>query len=467
MKKLTVAFLLTFLLSACGGGGDSATPVVPEPETPSTPVPVTSVPATVTLKAPLVRLKSITGKGVTRPEVDYGDASTGGIDGSIGLVGYDDLGAEFTIQLSYTIEDQTYTVDQALRPTGAMWLNDDLVYIEFFVRTNGGLAIEAWQYLFKPSTGQLAKVQTLDVLSEAFETHMRSYVLPANSPHNGTDQPIVYLKNVGWTKLSVNWSTLDVSKTPVLNWVDTRGSLDGASFVLFAEDGTIYRMMQVGGGRYLYFGKTQLTSLTDYAIFWQEDGRNYFYDDKKLWELVNGEMVFLANDDRDIRTARRMTEVLKTNDGELYTIECGIHAINGTAFETTLEPNGKVDGWVAGNRMLCSKTNRRHNPPPIGNRDTNPLYADEYCGHEQSWELYDVNTETQVVRAAVALMGEPQAVVSLNDDEVYVMQLVCKETGGDGITEAAWSLVYTHTIVDLATGLTEKVPQTVAFSTVK
>lgn len=489
MKKLTVYFLLCFLLSACGGGGGSeSTPNIPEPEIPTDPVdpeeptepeepvdpeePVltaTILPRGKAIGTQAVLIDKLEGRKIERPEVDDGDQEeVPAIDPDLEFVGIDDQGVEFTLTVSYTNDQgQTVVVNDAVRPTGAMWLDAQTVYLEFFVRTENPAAIEAWQYLFQPETGKLILVQTLDQLSEAFETGMRKYVMPAHSPHNGLDYPVVYLKNTGWTRLIPNWEQETVQKTVLSTWIDTRGVLDGVSLILLAEDGTIYRLGQNGSKRSLFADKTVVTDITDHAIFWQENGRNYFYDEAVLYEIMGEELVKLADDARTMPPARRMTEVLLASEGFLYTIECGIHQLADSLFMTHLEPDSKIDGWVAGDRLVCIRTVRNGNPPPIGDRDINPLYVDGYCGYQQYWELYDVAMTDQATRPAVKLLGEPVAVVPLSDDEIYVQMAVCKAAGGDGVTTAKWSLQYVNAKVDLADQQVNKVAQRIAFSAIQ
>ena len=258
--QLTTAVFASILLAACGGGGGGS-------DKPSEPtraagmyMSAMSNPVSLTVKrvaggnrAALKAAKTIEGEQ---------------IDPNVGLFATDEGGKEFRIHFELT-DDKGVTTgyDEKVEPTSVIQITPDTVYLELFVKVNTNNSAETRQYLVQFSTGKMIEVQRL-TMANAFLNQAYKYVLPANSLHNGTNDPIVLLNDGKWYSLDADWTNGAINKEYRSDYVSTYGSQGPAGNILFTADkqvdGAVKREMTNSVAE--PFQVIQLTEDTAYAM---------------------------------------------------------------------------------------------------------------------------------------------------------------------------------------------------------
>ncbi len=239
--QLTTAVFAAILLTACGGGGggsDSGSDKPTEPtRAPGLYMTAVNNPVNLTVKrVPTYNRSAMNTVRSTVAAAAVVEEEGADIDPNVGLYVTDEGGKEFKIHFELTDDTGVTTgYDEKVEPKSAIQISPDTVYLELWVKTNTSGSVETRQYLTQFTTGKLIEVQRL-ALGDSFLNSAFKYVLPANSLHNGTNYPIVLLKDNKWYQLDADWETLTFAKEPVSSYVFDADVQGPAGNILITAD---------------------------------------------------------------------------------------------------------------------------------------------------------------------------------------------------------------------------------------
>ncbi len=251
--QLTTAVFAAILLTACGGGGggsDSGSDKPTEPtRAPGLYMTAVNNPVNLTVKrVPTYNRSAMNTVRSTVAAAAVVEEEGADIDPNVGLYVTDEGGKEFKIHFELTDDTGVTTgYDEKVEPKSAIQISPDTVYLELWVKTNTSGSVETRQYLTQFTTGKLIEVQRL-ALGDSFLNSAFKYVLPANSLHNGTNYPIVLLKDNKWYQLDADWETLTFAKEPVSSYVFDADVQGPAGNILITADKQEYRIEGYIGG---------------------------------------------------------------------------------------------------------------------------------------------------------------------------------------------------------------------------
>jgi len=279
--QLTTAVFASILLAACGGGGGGSDKPSEPTQAAGMHMSAVSNPVNLTVK------RVASGRSVAL--VTKTAAADGGqIDPNVGLFATDEGGKEFRIHFELTAEDGTTTgYDEKVEPTSVIQITPDTVYLELFVKVNTNNLTETRQYLVQFSTGKMIEVQRL-ALGDAFLNQAYKYVLPANSLHNGTNDPIVLLNDGKWYSLDADWENGAINKEYRSDYVSTYGSQGPAGNILFTADKQEYRIEHgaVGGDSDYITHNNQVLYRGNSGFWLADDGRVVVANNGGLFHVV-------------------------------------------------------------------------------------------------------------------------------------------------------------------------------------
>ena len=449
MKKratLLYPLLTTLLLTACGGGGGSGGSEKPTEPTRAAGLYMTAInnPVSLTVKSVAssnrMALKAAKAEVVTPEDGEQ-------IDPSVGLFATDEGGKEFRIHFELTAEDGTTTgYDEKVEPTSVIQITPDTVYLELFVRVNTNNLTETRQYLAQFSTGKMIEVQRL-ALGDAFLNQAYKYVLPANSLHNGTNDPIVLLKDGKWYSLSADWTNGAVSKEYRSDYVSTYGSQGPAGNILFTADKQEYRIEHgaVGGDNDYITHNNQVLYRGNSGFWLADDGRVVVANNGGLFHVVTIDGVESLEQfsdythDAALGDVFPITYIWAKSGGYLLSTRCQVNRDNAGVMEMPFFNSWDTDSYytAGAQSMVCVDK--------PDNDQIDMLDPEVYCNAGLEWRMWTLSVDGAAKREITPLVAEPFQIIQLSEDTAYAGLRECvKDAGGK------WAINFTNNIINFA-----------------
>ena len=437
---------VSLLLAACGGGGGGGGSDKPSEPTRAAGLYMTAVdhPVSLTVKSVAssnrMALKAAKAEVVTPEDGEQ-------IDPSVGLFATDEGGKEFRIHFELTAEDGTTTgYDEKVEPTSVIQITPDTVYLELFVKVNTNNLTETRQYLAQFSTGKMIEVQRL-ALGDAFLNQAYKYVLPANSLHNGTNDPIVLLKDGKWYSLSADWTNGAVSKEYRSDYVSTYGSQGPAGNILFTADKQEYRIEHgaVGGDNDYITHNNQVLYRGNSGFWLADDGRVVVANNGGLFHVVTIDGVESLEQfsdythDAALGDVFPITYIWAKSGGYLLSTRCQVNRDNAGVMEMPFFNSWDTDSYytAGAQSMVCVDK--------PDNDQIDMLDPEVYCNAGLEWRMWTLSVDGAAKREITPLVAEPFQIIQLSEDTAYAGLRECvKDAGGK------WAINFTNNIINFA-----------------
>ena len=435
---------VSLLLAACGGGGGGSDgSEKPAEPTRAAGLYMTAVdhPVSLTVRSVAssnrMALKAAKAEVVTPEDGEQ-------IDPSVGLYATDEGGKEFRIHFELTAEDGTTTgYDEKVEPTSVIQITPDTVYLELDVKVNTNNLTETRQYLAQFSTGKMIEVQRL-ALGDAFLNQAYKYVLPANSLHNGTNYPIVLLKDNKWYQLDADWNSLTFAKEPVSSYVFDAGVQGPAGNILITADKQEYRIEGYIGGNNASWHVTHNNQVVyqGMAGMWlADDGQVVVSNNGGLFYAVIKDGVESLEQFSDYDYTAGSTSVInqivaKAGDYYLGT-NCRVMRDNNGVMETVSDSSSDSEAFYsAGAKSLVCVDKP--------DEDFDYMDLEAYCGETHVWDMFSVATDGSA-RRSVKLNAMPYLTTQVTEDTAYAMLRECVKNA-----DGSWSLSFNHSLINFA-----------------
>ena len=457
---------VSLLLAACGGGGSSDggndKPVNPPAPSRAAGLYMTAVdhPVSLTVKAVSSTRKAMV---ATRTKM-VAAAETNGeqIDPNVGLFATDEGGKEFRIHFELTDEEGVTTgYDEKVEPTSVIQITPDTVYLELFVRVNTNSSSETRQYLVQFSTGKMIEVQRL-ALGDAFLNQAYKYVLPANSLHNGTNDPIVLLKDNKWYSLAADWTNGAVSKEYRSDYVSTYGSQGPAGNILFTADKQEYRIEHgaVGGENHYITHNNQVLYRGNSGFWLADDGRVVVANNGGLFHVVTIDDVESLEQFSDYTHDAALGDVFPityiwAKSGEyLLSTQCQVNRDNAGVMEMPFFNSWDTDSYytAGAQSMVCVDK--------PDNDEIDMLDPEVYCNADLEWRMWTLSVDGAAKREITPLVAEPFQITQLSEDTAYAGLRECVKDA-----EGKWAINFTNNIINFADNSITPVSDMVSLST--
>ncbi|AUZ76701.1 MULTISPECIES: hypothetical protein [Aeromonas] len=449
MKKratLLYPLLTTLLLTACGGGGGSGGSEKPTEPTRAAGLYMTAInnPVSLTVKSVAssnrMALKAAKAEIVTPEDGEQ-------IDPSVGLYATDEGGKEFRIHFELTAEDGTTTgYDEKINPTSVIQITPDAVYLELAVKVNTNSSVEIRQYLVQFSTGKMIEVQRL-ALRDAFLNQAYKYVIPANSLHNGSNDPIVLLSDGKWYSLSADWTNGAVSKEYRSDYVSTYGSQGPAGNILFTADKQEYRIEHgaVGGDNDYITHNNQVLYRGNSGFWLADDGRVVVANNGGLFHVVTIDGVESLEQFSDYTHDAALGDVLPityiwAKSGEyLLSTQCQVNRDNAGIMEMPFFNSWDTDSYytAGAQSMVCVDK--------PDNDQIDMLDPEVYCNAGLEWRMWTLSVDGAAKREITPLAAEPFQIIQLSEDTAYAGLSECVKDA-----EGKWTVNFTNNIINFA-----------------
>lgn len=462
MKKratLLYPLLTTLLLTACGGGGGSGGSEKPTEPTRAAGLYMTAInnPVSLTVKSVAssnrMALKAAKAEIVTPEDGEQ-------IDPSVGLYATDEGGKEFRIHFELTDEEGVTTgYDEKVEPTSVIQITPDTVYLELFVKVNTNNLAETRQYLAQFSTGKMIEVQRL-TMAKAFLNQAYKYVLPANSLHNGTKDPIVLLNDGKWYSLDADWENGAINKEYRSDYISTYGSQGPAGNILFTADKQEYRAEHgaantdsnyiTHNNQVLYRGNSGLWLSDDGRVVVSNNGGLFYVVAKDGAEKLEQ---FADYDQATTGDVWPLTTIW-TKSGDYYLgTNCQVNRDNAGILEMPFFNSWDTDSYYSAGAqsMVC-----------VDKPDTSGvslLDPESYCNAGLEYRMWVLSVDGATKREMTDSVGEPFQVIQLTEDTAYAMMKECVQgTGGK------WEFNFSNKIINFADNSVTPVSDIVSLS---
>ena len=387
--QLTTAVFATILLTACGGGGggsDSGSDKPVEP-TRAAGLYMTAITNPVSLTVKRVPTSTRASRATVIAAADVETPEDGEqIDPNVGLYATDEGGKEFKIHFELTDEAGVTTgYDERVEPKSAIQVSPDTVYLELWVKTNTNGSVETRQYLTQFTTGKLIEVQRL-ALGDSFLNSAFKYVLPANSLHNGTNYPIVLLKDNKWYQLDADWNSLTFAKEPVSSYVFDADVQGPAGNILITTDKQEYRIEGYIGGNNASWHVTHNNQVVyqGMAGMWlADDGQVVVSNNGGLFYAVMKDGVESLEQFSDYDYTAGSTSVINrivAKSGEYYLgTNCRVMRDNNGVMETVADSSSDTVAYYSAGAqsMVCVDK---------PDEDFDYMDLEAYCGQTHVWD---------------------------------------------------------------------------------
>ena len=438
--QLTTAVFASILLAACGGGGGGS-------DKPSEPTRAAGMHMTAVSNPVNLTVKRVA-SGRSAALVTKTAAADGGqIDPSVGLYATDEGGKEFRIHFELTDEEGVTTgYDEKVEPTSVIQITPDTVYLELFVKVNTNNSTETRQYLVQFSTGKMIEVQRL-ALGDAFLNQAYKYVLPANSLHNGTNDPIVLLNDGKWYSLSADWTNGDVSKEYRSDYVSTYGSQGPAGNILFTADKQEYRIEHgaVGGDNDYITHNNQVLYRGNSGFWLADDGRVVVANNGGLFHVVTIDDVESLEQFSDYTHDAALGDVFPityiwAKSGDYYlSTRCQVNRDNAGIMEMPFFNSWDTDSYytAGAQSMVCVDK--------PDNDEIDMLDPEVYCNADLEWRMWTLSVDGAVKREITPLVAEPFQITQLSEDTAYAGLRECVKDA-----EGKWTVNFTNNIINFA-----------------
>lgn len=451
--QLTTAVFASILLAACGGGGGGS-------DKPSEPTQAAGMHMTAVSNPVNLTVKRVAG-GRSAAMVTKAAAADGGqIDPSVGLYATDEGGKEFRIHFSLTDDNGVTTgYDEKVNPSSVIQITPDTVYLELLVKVATNGAVETRQYLVQFSTGKMIEVQRL-ALAEAFLNQAYKYVLPANSLHNGTNEPIVLLNDGKWYSLTADWENGAVGKEYRSDYVSASGPQGPAGSILFTADKQEYRAEHGGMGvdnnyithdnRVLYRGNSGLWLAEDGRVVVSNNGGFFYVVTKDGAEKLEQ---FADYDHAATGNVWPMPTIwAKSGDYYLGT-NCQVNRDNAGVLEMPFFNSWDTDSYYSAGAqsMICV------DKPDTKSVDL--MDPESYCNAGLDYRMWTLSVDGATKREMTDSVGEPFQVIQLSEDTAYALMKKCVH-GSDG----RLAFDYTSNIINFADNSVTPVSDIVSLS---
>ena len=443
---------VSLLLAACGGGGGSddgndksVNPAVPSR---AAGLYMTAVdhPVSLSVKAVSSARKAMVttrAKTVAAAETDDGLA----IDPSVGLYATDEGGKEFRIHFELTAEDGTTTgYDEKINPTSVIQITPDTVYLELAVKVNTNSSVEIRQYLVQFSTGKMIEVQRL-ALRDAFLNQSFKYVIPANSLHNGTNDPIVLLNDGKWYSLDADWENGAINKEYRSDYISTYGSQGPAGNILFTADKQEYRIEHgaVGGDNYYITHNNQVLYRGNSGFWLADDGRVVVANNGGLFHVVTIDDVESLEQFSDYTHDAALGDVwpityIWAKSGDYYlSTQCQVNRDNAGVMEMPFFNSWDTDSYytAGAQSMVCVDK--------PDNDQIDMLDPEVYCNAGLEWRMWTLSVDGAAKREITPLVAEPFQIIQLSEDTAYAGLKECVKDA-----EGKWAINFTNNIINFA-----------------
>ena len=457
---------VSLMLAACGGGGGGSDDGNDKPVNPPAPsraagLYMTAVdhPVSLSVKAVSSTRKAMgasRAKTVAAAETDDGLA----IDPSVGLFATDEGGKEFRIHFELT-DDKGVTTgyDEKVEPTSVIQITPDTVYLELFVKVNTNNLMETRQYLVQFSTGKMIEVQRL-TMAKAFLNQAYKYVLPANSLHNGTKDPIVLLDDGKWYSLDADWENGAINKEYRSDYISTYGSQGPAGNILFTADKQEYRAEHGATGvdnNYITHNN-QVLYRGNSGLWLADDGRVVVSNNSGLFYVVakDGAEKLEQFADYDQATTGDVWPLttIWTKSGDYYLgTNCQVNRDNAGILEMPFFNSWDTDSYYSAGAqsMVCV------DKPDTKGVDL--LDPESYCNAGLEYRMWVLSVDGATKREITNSVAEPFQVIQLTEDTAYAMMKECVK-GTDG----KWSFNHGNKIINFADNSVTPVSDIVSLS---
>ena len=451
-NKIISFVSVSLILVACGGGGGSDggndKPVNPPTPSRAAGLYMTAVDHPVSLS---VKAVSSTRKAMvaTRAKTIAAAGAEDGlaIDPSVGLYATDEGGKEFRIHFELTAEDGTTTgYDEKINPTSVIQITPDAVYLELAVKVNTNSSVEIRQYLVQFSTGKMIEVQRL-ALRDAFLNQSFKYVIPANSLHNGSNDPIVLLNDGKWYSLSADWTNGAVSKEYRSDYVSTYGSQGPAGNILFTADKQEYRIEHgaVGGDNDYITHNNQVLYRGNSGFWLADDGRVVVANNGGLFNVVTIDGVESLEQFSDYTHDAALGDVwpityIWAKSGEyLLSTQCQVNRDNAGIMEMPFFNSWDTDSYytAGAQSMVCVDK--------PDNDEIDMLDPEVYCNAGLEWRMWTLSIDGAAKREITPLVAEPFQIIQLSEDTAYAGLKECVKDA-----EGKWAINFTNNIINFA-----------------
>ncbi|MGU5701632.1 hypothetical protein ACV1C5_08375 [Aeromonas caviae] len=453
--QLTTAVFASILLAACGGGGGGS-------DKPSEPTRAAGMHMTAVSNPVNLTVKRVA-SGRSAALVTKTAAADGGqIDPSVGLYATDEGGKEFRIHFELTDEEGVTTgYDEKVEPTSVIQITPDTVYLELFVKVNTNNSTETRQYLVQFSTGKMIEVQRL-TMANAFLNQAYKYVLPANSLHNGTNDPIVLLKDNKWYSLAADWTNGAVSKEYRSDYVSTYGSQGPAGNILFTADKQEYRIEHgaVGGDNDYITHNNQVLYRGNSGFWLADDGRVVVANNGGLFHVVTIDDVESLEQFSDYTHDAALGDVwsityIWAKSGDYYlSTRCQVNRDNAGIMEMPFFNSWDTDSYytAGAQSMVCVDK--------PDNDEIDMLDPEVYCNADLEWRMWTLSVDGAVKREITPLVAEPFQITQLSEDTAYAGLRECVKDA-----EGKWAINFTNNIINFADNSITPVSDAVSLST--
>ena len=453
--QLTTAVFASILLAACGGGGGGS-------DKPSEPTRAAGMHMTAVSNPVNLTVKRVA-SGRSAALVTKTAAADGGqIDPSVGLYATDEGGKEFRIHFELTDEEGVTTgYDEKVEPTSVIQITPDTVYLELFVKVNTNNSTETRQYLVQFSTGKMIEVQRL-ALGDAFLNQAYKYVLPANSLHNGTNDPIVLLNDGKWYSLSADWTNGAVSKEYRSDYVSTYGSQGPAGNILFTADKQEYRIEHgaVGGDNDYITHNNQVLYRGNSGFWLADDGRVVVANNGGLFHVVTIDDVESLEQFSDYTHDAALGDVFPityiwAKSGDYYlSTRCQVNRDNAGIMEMPFFNSWDTDSYytAGAQSMVCVDK--------PDNDEIDMLDPEVYCNAGLEWRMWTLSVDGAAKREITPLVAEPFQITQLSEDTAYAGLRECVKDA-----EGKWAINFTNNIINFADNSITPVSDMVSLST--
>lgn len=455
--QLTTAVFASILLAACGGGGGSS-------DKPSEPTRAAGMYMSAMSNPVSLTVKRVAGGNRMALKAAKADVKTPEdgeqIDPNVGLFATDEGGKEFRIHFELT-DDKGVTTgyDEKVEPTSVIQITPDTVYLELFVKVNTNNSAETRQYLVQFSTGKMIEVQRL-TMAKAFLNQAYKYVLPANSLHNGTNDPIVLLNDGKWYSLDADWAGGAINKEYRSDYISTYGSQGPAGNILFTADKQEYRAEHgaTGADNNYITHNNQVLYRGNSGLWLSDDGRVVVSNNGGLFYVVakDGAEKLEQFADYDQATTGDVWPLttIWTKSGDYYLgTNCQVNRDNAGILEMPFFNSWDTDSYYSAGAksMVCV------DKPDTTSVDL--LDPESYCNAGLEYRMWTLSVDGAVKREMTNSVAEPFQVIQLTEDTAYAMMKECVQ-GTDG----KWSFNYGNKIINFADNSVTPVSDIVSLS---
>ena len=450
---------VSLLLAACGGGGSGGGSDKPSEPTRAAGMYMSAMsnPVNLTVKrvasSNRMALKAAKAEIVTPEDGEQ-------IDPSIGLYATDEGGKEFKIHFELTDEEGVTTgYDEKIEPTSVIQITPDTVYLELFVKVNTNNSAETRQYLVQFSTGKMIEVQRL-TMANAFLNQAYKYVLPANSLHNGTKDPIVLLNDGKWYSLDADWTNGTINKEYRSDYISTYGSQGPAGNILFTADKQEYRAEHgaTGADNNYITHNNQVLYRGNSGLWLADDGRVVVSNNGGLFYVVMKDGVealeqFADYDQATTGDVWPLTTIW-TKSGDYYLgTNCQVNRDNAGILEMPFFNSWDTDSYYSAGAksMVCV------DKPDTKGVDL--LDPESYCNAGLEYRMWVLSVDGAVKREITNSVAEPSQVIQLSEDTAYALMKECVQA-----TDGTWSFNYGNKIINFADNSVTPVSDIVSLS---